>query len=516
MKKLTFRIWLLIFVLLLSLISIFGIYPAFFEKGVLISHVEANSLASEYGLKSGQIITSIDGKEILSLEDYSLALSSKNSDNYSKTEIGLDDGTSVIFYSNSSLALDITVEDIPKTNIQTGLDLSGGSRAIVQAEGKELTVDEARDLSSIILNRLNVYGLSDMKVSPVTDLSGNNYILVEIAGASPEDLKKLISEQGKFEAKIGNETVFVGGTDEGVSSVSRSGTDAGVYQCNGDTSSGYYCNFRFGIYLTEKAALNQATITSSLSINSSNPEYLDKSLDLYLDNKLVNSLLISKGLKGSSNPQISISGSGSGATRDLAIENAEDEMKQLQTVLITGSLPFKLEIIKLDTISPSLGKEFINIILLAGVIALFAVALVVLVRYKHIKFSLALILTSLSEVIIVLGIACFISWNLDLPSIAGIIAGIGTGVDSQIVVLDESKQKVSVSLREKLKRAFGIILGSYFTTFASMIPLMWAAAGLFKGFAITSIIGLTVGILVTRPAFVDMVRLINESEKNDA
>ena len=34
---------------------------------------------------------------------------------------------------------------------------------------------------------------------------------IEIAGATPKDLKAMIEDQGKFEAKIGNDTVFVGG-----------------------------------------------------------------------------------------------------------------------------------------------------------------------------------------------------------------------------------------------------------------------------------------------------------------
>ena len=33
-------------------------------------------------------------------------------------------------------------------------------------------------------------------------------------------------------------------------------------------------------------------------------------------------------------------------------------MHKLQTLLLTGSIPYKLEIIKLDTISPSLGEAF--------------------------------------------------------------------------------------------------------------------------------------------------------------
>ena len=39
-------------------------------------------------------------------------------------------------------------------------------------------------------------------------------------------------------------------------------------------------------------------------------------------------------------------------------------------------------------------------------------------------------------------------WSLDLPAIAGIIAVIGTGVDQQIVVLDESRSSKNLSLKQ--------------------------------------------------------------------
>ena len=51
MAKLTFRIWILIIVLILSLISIFGLPPSFLEKGILITGVEQNSSAFEQGLR---------------------------------------------------------------------------------------------------------------------------------------------------------------------------------------------------------------------------------------------------------------------------------------------------------------------------------------------------------------------------------------------------------------------------------------------------------------------------------
>ena len=185
-------------------------------------------------------------------------------------------------------------------------------------------------------------------------------------------------------------------------------------------------------------------------------------------------------------------------------------MHKLQTILITGSLPYKLEIVKLDTISPVLGKQFIKSILLAALVALLAVSIIIFIRYKTFKSSMALLFTSISEIVIILGIASFISWNLDLPSIAGILATIGTGIDQQIIILDEAKQKTILSLKQKLKRAFSIILGAYFTAVVALIPLLWAGAGLLKGFAITTIIGITAGVLITRPAFTEMVKRIGE------
>jgi preprotein translocase subunit SecD len=185
-------------------------------------------------------------------------------------------------------------------------------------------------------------------------------------------------------------------------------------------------------------------------------------------------------------------------------------MNKLQTVLITGSLPYKLNIVKMDTISPNLGNQFSYLILLAGAAAMLAVGLIIFLRYRKWKASLALIFTSFSEILIILGIAALIRWNLDLPSIAGILATIGTGVDQQIVILDEARSKTTASVLERMKRALFIIVSAYFTALVSLLPLYWAVAGLFKGFAITTLIGITVGVLITRPAFSDMIKKIEE------
>jgi len=512
--KITFRIWILIAAVLLSLISIFSIPPMVFEKGVVVVSVEQNSTIFQDGLRDGMIIQAINGQTINTIEDYVSALASLNNLDINETQklIINTKNLEMINLYTKKIINDISVEEIPATKIKTGLDLRGGARAFIKAD-VPLNDVQLNDLISISEQRLNVYGLSDAKFFKVETSNGENLMGVEIAGSSPEDLEELIAKQGKFEAKIGNETVFVGGNED-VTHVGRTGQDALITECFA-VEGGEACNFRFTIFLSEEAAQRHADITDTLTINGS---YLSKKLDFFIDEQPTTSLNIGTSLKGTVTTQISISGSGSGETRTEAIEAAELEMKKLQTILITGSLPFKLEIVKLDKISPNLGDQFSRQILMAGLFAIIAVSIVVFVRYRKIKVSIALVTVSLSEVLIILGVASLIGWNLDLPSIAGIIAAIGTGIDSQLIILDEARDKFE-SMIQRVKKALFIIATAFTTTFVAMIPLTGvlgfmgigaASTGLLKGFAVTTLIGITTGVLISRPAFADIAKQLEE------
>ena len=149
--------WVLIIAVALSLISIFGLPPIALEKGVLITSVESNSTAFDQGLRKGQVITSIDGKTVESVEDFLDVIKEKFPSQIDvKTIIQTKDDQVILF---SSQAPQITVSDIPKTNVKTGLDLSGGARALIQAEDKKLSSEEISDLVDITNNRFNVYGI---------------------------------------------------------------------------------------------------------------------------------------------------------------------------------------------------------------------------------------------------------------------------------------------------------------------------------------------------------------------
>jgi len=205
---------------------------------------------------------------------------------------------------------------------------------------------------------------------------------------------------------------------------------------------------------------------------------------------------------------------GTSATSEEAIK----ETSSLKIILQSGALPVATKIVGKSFISPTLGSEFIKQILLAGIAALIVVAALVFLRYRKLFISIPIICISFSEIIIILGVASIIHWTIDLAAMAGIIAAIGTGVDHQIVITDESlmekgrEKRRRKSIKKRVAQAFFIIFTSAFTTIGAMAPLAYLSLGMLRGFAVTTIIGLLIGITITRPAYGNIAKIILKNQ----
>ncbi|MBC8444119.1 hypothetical protein H8D83_00885 [Candidatus Woesearchaeota archaeon] len=560
-----------IVVLIAVLLAIVAIHPNPWVTGVAIRSIELNSSASLAGIESPkptsspmskERITSINNIPIKNVLDYENFVSSltvnrtitvkTNKQSYllktkpayktiilNETEeqiipeiIQINEtinGTTTLINKtinktilvNKTLKEFIGMEDLglkvynaPTTNIKKGLDLQGGTRVLLQPEETipkdmmGLTIENMKE-------RLNVYGITDVIVREAGDLSGNQYILAEIAGMTEDEVRGLLSKQGKFEAKIGESIVFNGG-EKDITYVCRSADCSGIDPgkgCGRVNDGTWACSFRFSIALKPEAAQRQADLTRDLEIISSESgeEYLSQDLKLLLDDKEVDTLKIGADLKGRPVTDIQISGSGAGNTQQEAVFNALENMKKMQTVLVTGSLPVQLNIAKIDIISPALGSEFIQEAGLIAILAIIAIFLIIFIKYRTLKVTIPMALTLIIEVILILGIAALIGWDLDLAAIAGIIIAVGTGIDHQIIIADESLKGLTAKIydwKTKIKRAFFIIIVAYTTTVVAMIPLMFAGAGLLKGFALTTIIGVSIGVFISRPAYAKTLEIL--------
>jgi preprotein translocase subunit SecD len=503
-------ITLLVFVIF----ALIAIQPQIFgTEGVVVKSVAQNSTAALAGMQNPsshitplgkEKILSINGEEITDPDAYYNNINDIGANRTIRIE------TSKGFYTlqtGTSGDLGIKINEAPTSNIRKGLDLEGGTRVLLKPE-EQVSEDDLEITIANLKERLNVYGLSDVIVRAASDLAGDDFILIEMAGVTEDEVRDLLAKQGKFEAMIGNETVFFGGKKD-ITYVCRSADCSGIDPQRGcsQVDGGYACSFFFSITLSPEAADRQASLTNDLSVVTDNGNsYLSDDLTLMLDDVEVDSLRIGAELKGRATTNIQISGSEVGPTQAEAVTNTLSEMKRLQTIIITGSLPVKLEVVKMDTISPSLGKEFLNNIVFVGLLAILSVIIVVSIRYRNGKVVVPMVLTIISEMVLILGFASLVGWNLDLAAIAGIIIVAGTGVDHLIVITDETlKGEVIADWKKRIKNAMFIVFGAYLTTCAGMLPLWFAGAGLLKGFAFTTIVGISFGVLVARPAYAAII-----------
>ncbi len=539
------RIWLVIVSLI---IAIYLISP-FPQKGVIVTYISEDS-PFKNKIEIGETITWANEKEISSPEDF------YSFENYTGTFRFIHSGK-LDLVNIEKPGLGIIVKKKPFSNLQFGLDLVGGTRVLLKPKGNvsDATIQQA---IATLETRINIFGLKEATFQPVKDVAGNRYIQIEMAGGTKEEVKSLLAKQGKFEGKIlrtiifknktgsiklmnnhlielldheikingtvlkENETSKLEGVDFQVLNLTQenvtlaftvfTGRDIqsvclqdqpGICVSRTIRQMGGW-QFNFQVFISQEGAEKFAKVTNGMEVITdprTGEKYLDGKISLYLDEKLITELNIASELKGQAYTTPAITGFRK--TRSEAIK----EQLMLKSILQSGALPTTVEIVRIDEISPALGREFFESAILSTFIALVAVACVIYFRYRNFKILLPNILWSLIELILTLGGAALIKWTLDLSSIAGIIAGIGSGTNDQIMIIDEilaggaKEEERFYTLKQRIKRAFFIIFGSAATVAASVVPMMFIGIGAMKGFAVTTLLGIFIGVFITRPAF---------------
>ncbi len=192
----------------------------------------------------------------------------------------------------------------------------------------------------------------------------------------------------------------------------------------------------------------------------------------------------------------------------------QQDAHSLSVNLNAGALRAPLDFSQEQTfsLSPALADQFKLYSLLIGFLSVLTVSGMVYLRYRDPRVALPLIVTAMSEVVILLGFAALIRMPLDLSHVAGFIAVVGTGVDDLIIIADEVMDEGDVSsqrvFESRFRKAFWIIGAAAATTIIAMSPLAVLSLGDLRGFAIITILGVLIGVLITRPAYGDILEYL--------
>jgi preprotein translocase subunit SecD len=404
----------------------------------------------------------------------------------------------------------VTRESLNAILAPVGGKVSTGENTFVEG----LTVETVDETKNVLDSKLNRLGLQDIRVRVVD----NKYILIDLAGMDVATAQDVVGKPGKFEIRIqadNNQTIHVLYGD----------AVASVDIPQGDRSGGWGVPFTLseeGAAVFQKAAIDAGAVK--------NPDA--HPISMYLDKDEVFSAPLAAELAGSLSKvpvrtlEARVGSGDAGSTK----------AKELYIHLREGALPVNVAIVGSGQVSAALGKQFKVQMVIAGLIALLAVAAMVFYRYREKRIVLPMVATSFSEVVMMLGIwslgGIWFGWQLDLASLAGIIMVIGTGVDQLVIITDElirggeavpaasdrSIKERAAEAAEKsgvgkavaasskvylgrLSRAFSIIIGAAATTAVAMLPLLYMGFGALTGFALIIIVGVILGTAIARPAY---------------
>ncbi|MBI4894380.1 MAG: hypothetical protein HY833_01440 [Candidatus Aenigmarchaeota archaeon] len=486
------------------------------------------------------------------------------------------------------LGFDVREEKI-KT-LQFGIDVEGGTRVLLKP-AEPVSKQQMAETIKTLENRINFYGLREVKINTL----GSDVIQIEMAGATGDEIREFLAKQGRFAAKLTyvvrfsdgeasfkilnktyilgmdgdeltfdgrtyktNDTLIIGNetfqlvamdnrtalfyvdvfTGDDITNVLTDSQNSGI-RAVGD---GYY-EFSFGIQVSKSGADRFAKLTRGQPVTrvSGADRYIESRMLLFLDEKQITDLGIGSSIAGQSVTRAVITGN------EIGFEAASKEKLRLESTLRSGKLPVRLDIEKVDTITQTAGRDLINSTIFVALASIVAVGIVVAYRYRDYKIVLPMILISLSEIVIVVGMAtsqtlaaavivvavvigiwkrevvgmvgwvtlivmlmvastvAISAWTIDIPVIAGLIAILGTGVNQMIIMTDQLFKEKGKTLLDRHKSAMNIIWSSAAIVVFAMIPLILGGVGALKGFAIATIVGVLVGILVTRPAYAAII-----------
>jgi preprotein translocase subunit SecD len=413
---------------------------------------------------------------------------------------------------NATGTVELTTE-APPERLGSALEAAGYE----YGTAREGVTGETRETTATVLqSKINEAGLSGGTVRPVTASTGE-FILVEVPGEDRSDVLELIRDRGQVTVEAYHPVQENGSTVYRNTTVLASDDfqSIGAAATDERTSTPYVpVTVREEVAPDVQRALVETGVASgpgdTRCTYESDPQNTESCLLLVVDGEVVNSFGMDARLKQSMQ-------SGGWAT-DPAFRLTTTNITGAQRVgvdLRAGALPARLDVEAgtVDSVSPSAGSRFKTDSLITGIIAVLAVAGVVFVRYGEPKVALPMVVTALSEVLVLLGFASALGYPLDLSVIAGFIAVIGTGVDDLIIIADEVMAEGEVSsrrvFRSRFRKAFWVIGVAAGTTVIAMAPLaVLPSLGELKGFAIFTILGVVVGVLLTRPAYGDILRAL--------
>jgi preprotein translocase subunit SecD len=434
-------------------------------------------------------------------------------------------GIIIIFALALWVLFPIDSERLGRQGIQFGLDLEGGVRLVYQADFSSLDPDTDKDavmdgVAQVIAGRINPLGVTE----PNIERRGDDQIVVELPNLSVTDVQKeRIGRTALLEFRELKE-IPIGGDGEEEEEEEEPTGEQEEEEADGDGTDIATMSVwvpATGLIDGEERVLNSSYFKDETEVRTRS----QGGVVLYFEWNEEGSILseqITTRLKGlqlaifegsgeDAQPLIGENGymiapivndviTDSGIITGLSLKDATDLSRQLNA----GRLPVPLTNIGEVDIDPTLGEDFINLSLKAGIIGIALVMFFMIAYYRlpGLLASLALIFYG----VLVLAIFKLVPVTLTLAGIGGFVLSLGMAVDANVLIFERMKEELrrgrtlGAAIEAGFNRAWTAIRDSNITTMIVCVILILVGSnipfgGSVQGFGLTLLIGVAVSML---------------------
>lgn len=387
-------------------------------------------------------------------------------------------------------------------DIRWGIDIRGGVNVTFGAPDDytdPITNDDLDAAKSIIETRLISQNINDYEV--YEDFGANNIIVrfpwqADDTSFDPEQAVKEIGATAMLSFRMGYSGDLQDGQTYEDLELVLTGKDVANAQVGMDTESTVSQSYVVHLSLNDsgKEAFKEATTKAKED---------GSRISIWMDDEQISAPSVSAVI---SDGQASISGSFTG-------ENGYTDAKKLADMINGGSLPFKLEVKNLSTISPILGTGARDAMGIAGVIAFIVIA-IFMIGYYRLPGVVAVIALAGQVAGMFAAVTGFFGFNasstLTIPGIAGIILSIGMGVDANVLSAERIREElksgrtIDGAIKNGFSRGFTAVLDSNLTVIIVAVILMlvfgtWFGAstdGTIYSFGFTLLVGVIMNFIM--------------------
>lgn len=382
-------------------------------------------------------------------------------------------------------------ERIPKLiPLRFGLDIQGGAHLVYRADVTGISnVDPAASLSAlrdVIERRVNLFGIAEPRVQ--SEREGSEYrLIVELAGV--EDVGeaiRMIGETPYLEFRTER-------TPDETQEILKRIASGGERQ---EEDPRYQATALTGRFIERAEIIRDPTTyvpAVSLRLNAEGAALFEeltganigKTIAIYLDGAPISAPVVQEKI--------------SGGRAQISGNFTEVEAREFAGRLNAGALPVPIELIAQERVGASLGRESLDLNLMAGLIGFAALAAFMLFWYR--LPGLAAVAALMWYLVAAIFAFELFSVTLTLAGVVGFILSIGMAVDANVLIFERMKEELLVgkavheAVEEGFRRAWTSIRDSNVSSLITSGILYWFGTSTVRGFALTLAMGILISML---------------------